>query len=167
MYKFIVLPIIVIFFSACSGAISTPSISPNFATTKQFDKSVMVVADGVPQSKLQTPFVQPLVLENSIIDTIRRSRLFSLVTNTNPDVVIQVFVVYTDIPLFAGEFNSEVEIAWIVKKDNKIVYKRSFITTAIQSKDSFAGITRAASAISEATKKNIELALEDISRLNL
>ena len=64
-------------------------------------------------------------------------------------------------------FDAKIEIAWIVKKGDAIVYRRSIITSSQQTRSGLMAADRLRSAINGAIRENIRLALTDISRLKL
>lgn len=70
-------------------------------------------------------------------------------------------------PIMALSFDATVEVAWTLKQNGQVIYRRSFTTSSSQVRVSFAAADRAKSAINAAVKENIALALTDISRQKL
>lgn len=156
--------ILVLFFTGCGVKHTTfNELTPNFSPQNRFDNSVELYVNGLSMS-------EPIFyaeLEKAITNSIQNSRIFTNVTKSNGDYKLNAFVVNVYLPPFAITFDSNVEIAWSLKHKDRVVFRRSYITNSMQTRDSFMGADRALSARNVAIRENIKLALYDISKLKL
>lgn len=152
----------------CSGGrISSNEVASNFMSYKGFDFGVNVVAVGIDQTKIASAsaYISNQEFKRAIETSLQRSNLFRFIDNSS-DTTLQAFLIYYSYPYFASTFDAKVEIAWSLIRNNKVIYRRSFATMSNETSSNFVGAQRLRSAVVEAIKQNISMALTDISRQN-
>ena len=147
----------------CVQKTTYTELTPNFAGVNTFNKSVEIHASGVAMQ--ETGFYDEF--EKAIGESIQRSNLFTQVATNGSDVTLNAFLVRVSMPIMALSFDATVEVAWTLKQNGQVIYRRSFTTSSSQVRVSFAAADRAKSAINAAVKENIALALTDIARQKL
>lgn len=144
--------------------ISSSEVMPTFLAQKNFDFGVNVVAVGVEQTHLGFAYITNYELKKAIENSIKKSNLFKFVGGS--DATLEAFLIYYSYPYVGLTFDARVEIAWNLKRNNEILYRKSFVTYVDQTNSDFSALSRLRSAVVEAIKQNIYLALTDISRQN-
>ncbi|WP_291937423.1 hypothetical protein [Campylobacter sp.] len=161
--RYVLIFIMALFLGGCVQKTTYTELTPNFIGMNMFKKSVEIHASGI--ALVDTDFYD--AFEKAIGESVQRSNLFSQVVASGSDVTLNTFLVRVSTPIAAINFDATVEVAWTLKQNGRVIYRRSFTTSSSQIRTSFAAIDRAKSAINAAVKENIALALTDISRQKL
>lgn len=159
------LVVFILFFMTGCGFKNTTytELSPNFIPVNRYDKSVSLYTTGV--TVVEENFYNEF--EKALVDAIQKTGMFRAVTKDMADIHISAFIVNATYPFMGLSFDAKMEIAWIVKKGDAVVYRRSIITSSQQTRSGLMAADRLRSAINGAIRENIRLALTDISRLKL
>lgn len=165
---FLLIVLSVFIFTGCgSKKIQQEGIVTNIEVEKKFNKKIKLIVDGGREADvLGLPKVSNNILYEAVKGTIENSNLFSEVVENNEDYKLELFIVYIGQPVVGKVFKVNVEIAWVLKKDNNIIWKKSILTSSEKSIDEiYNGFDRMVITTQEATKNNIEKALKEISFL--
>lgn len=163
--KFLSMFLVTGLFIGCAPKINTQAYQPVVSVEKHFDLTVQVQTD---KTKSVLYDDMSTYIHDTITKAIKKSQLFSKVLPSHADVKIIAHTVNINSPVYYLKVDTIVEIAWIVLKNNNIIFKKSYITKGNASpKEERYGSSRAMASIQKAVQKNIELSLKDISRLNI
>lgn len=166
--KKIFLFLCLLFFVGCSNKISFKEIMPNFYINNHFDGTVKVITSGalVKEATVdQTQAISYLDIDKAIVNSINRSRLFTRVVDTNPDYILEAFIVNLSHPLMGRNYDTSLEIAWVLRKQNNVLLRKSITTTAFDTSSAFSAVSHLRAAIISAFRENIVVALKEVEQL--
>ncbi len=171
IYRNLILVIFVsLFFVACGGrqAILSENLSPNINGIKTQNIDVNIVVDGGREKDaLGLPKITNEKLLKAVTKTIKNSKLFNNIVE-NSNYSLELFIVKLGQPVAGKMMKSNVEIAWTLKKDSKVVWRKSIITSKAKYMNEISmGLERLIVATEEATKLNIEEGLRLLSTLDI
>lgn len=172
LYKILFIAIATFLFTGCAPTIkniTAQSITPELQETVQHKSSVSVwTFGGRDKDALGIQEVSDTNLKSAVTTAIKESKLFSDVMKDNANYNLEIFVVKVGQPVAGSIMKVNVELAWALKQENEIIWKKSIITKSQKTSDEEAmGINRLYVATQEATKKNIKEGLRLISQLTL
>jgi len=138
---------------------------------KTHNASVSVSAEGGREKDpLGIPQLSNEQLKNVVKEAINESNLFSRVVTNNQDYSLDLYIVRVSQPLAGNDITVNVEIAWKIRvgMSEKVVWQKSITTWATTERAASAScFNRIVLSTQEATRKNIELGLMEISGLEL
>lgn len=174
MFSIVLSVLMLMFLSGCAGpmAIQEQAMKPTpLELKKTHDFSVCVSAQG---GREKDPFGIPQVSNEQLVKTVRESiiesNLFSKVVPQNQDYSLDLFIVRISQPLVGRDATVKIEIAWTMRVglSEVVIWQKSITTSAttLENENSLL-FNRIVLATQEATRKNIEQGLTEISALAL
>ncbi|ODB83433.1 hypothetical protein A3193_10970 [Candidatus Thiodiazotropha endoloripes] len=150
--------------------LTSEGITPEGTTVgRHFNDTLSVsVSGGREKDPLGINEVPNETLQNAVKDTIVETKLFKQVVDKNPDYKLELFIVKVGQPVAGKDMTVNVEIAWALKmgSSEKVVWKRSIVTSAVKTReDESIAANRIMLATEAATKLNIEQGVEALSNI--
>ncbi len=151
------------FLSGCSTKMYKDElVAHNVSVINKYQSDVYVHAKG-------NRYFSNYDFTKAVEESISESSLFKKIVDKNDsNYMLEVAIVTMDTPVMGFNMTVAVEISWSLRKssNNAIVMRKTIKTSSTKTpSDAFAGITRLKLAIGSAVSKNIELGLQDISKL--
>lgn len=159
-----------IFFLSGCVKINTNNLIPSNQKMKEHNLSVSINVDGGREKNpvFEINEISNEILKNAVIKSINKLKVFNKVSAKNSDYILDLFVSSNVQPAQGFDITSSIEIAWILKKENNLIWKKSIYTSSSKGiADIHSFDKRITIALEEATRDNIEIALKEISILKL
>ncbi|PLY04660.1 MAG: hypothetical protein C0625_16020 [Arcobacter sp.] len=167
--SFVVIIAIFILTGCGRQSILSNSLIPNLDNNVTFNSPVKLIVDGGREKDaLGIPEISNESLFYAVKKSIEDSKIFTSVVPSDATYTIDLFIVKVGQPVAGLKMKVNVELAWTLKKDNKIIWKKSIITSKIKTSEEIGmGLERLIVATEEATKMNIKEGLKQITMLKL
>jgi hypothetical protein len=158
--------------SGCATPSTYQAMTPTtvVVTEKQSGSVVVNVTGGQKTSSAGKSQISNEAFKQAIVDSIKKSQVFSSVTDSTGDYQLTASIIGMDQPSFGLSFTVKMEAGWTLKRvdSGAVVWQEAIKSqhTATTS-DAFAGVARLRMANEGAARNNISQALEKISKLKL
>ncbi len=169
LFKLVFLFFVLFFITGCTSKITSENIEPIFTSDKKIPYSIEIKTFGGKDKNILG--IQEVSNENllkAVSSTIKKSQLFQNVVTNDSNITLELFIVRVGQPVAGGTMTVNVEIAWALKKEEKIIWKKSIITSSTKTISEVANAyNRIIEASFFATQLNIKQGLLEISKLEL
>lgn len=127
----------------------------------------LVIDGGREKDALGLPKITNEKLLEAVEKTVLESKLFKNVVKSS-DYKLELFIVRLGQPVAGSMMKANIEIAWTLKKDGNIVWRKSIVTSKAKHMSEIGNaLERVIVATEEATKLNIEEGLTLLSTLDI